>query len=191
MNTQIYWYTSRATGIVAYALLAGSMAWGISHSIRLFTQPRPPWMLDMHRFLSGLAVIFTLIHVIVLRFHTYKGGYAWVDLLVPFSKSTELASKYEVPMALGIVSLYLLLAVEFTSLIMKRLPRQLWKSIHYVSYALFLFVTVHVLIMGTDANNVVMRWFVLACCAVNFFLLIVRIVSPKRTPKSESSPSAV
>jgi predicted ferric reductase len=191
MNSQIYWYTSRATGIVAYALLAGSMAWGISHSIRLFRQPRPPWMLDMHRFLSGLAVIFTAIHVVTLRFHDYQGGYDWVDLLVPMSQTTELARSYAVPAALGIVAMYLLLAVEGTSLIMRKLPRKAWKAVHYLSYALFILVTIHVLLIGTDASNPVMQWFVLACCAVNVFLVIVRIASPKRDPKPDQAPSPV
>jgi DMSO/TMAO reductase YedYZ heme-binding membrane subunit len=190
MNTHIYWYTSRATGIVGYALLAASLAWGISHSIRLFKQPRPPWMLDMHRFLSGLACIFVGIHVFVLLFDKFA-HYTVLDLLVPFSGQSSLAAKSPIPMALGIVSLYLLLAVEFTSLAMKKLPRKLWKGIHYLSYALFAFVTIHVLMMGTDTNTVAMQWFVLGCCAVNVFLVIVRIASPKRDQQPGRAPSAV
>lgn len=182
MNTHIYWYTSRATGIVAYALLAGSLAWGISHSIRLFKQPRPPWMLDMHRFLSGLACVFVGVHVIVLLFDKFA-NYTLLDLLVPFASQSKLATKDAWPMALGIVSMYLLIAVEGTSLMMKKLPRKMWKAIHYLSYALFAFVTVHVLLMGTDTNNIAMQWFVLACCAINAFLVIVRIASPKRDPQ--------
>lgn len=185
MNSQIYWYTSRATGIVAYALAAGSMAWGISHSIRLLRQPRPPWMLDMHRFLSGLACVFVGIHVFILMFHHYKGGYSFIDLVVPFSTRTELAATYTVPMAIGIIAAYLLIAVEGTSLAMKHLPRKMWKSIHYLSYGFFALATVHVLLMGTDVSNVAMQWFVLACCAVNVFLVIVRIASPKRDPQPE------
>ena len=190
MNTHIYWYTSRATGIVAYALLAASVAWGISHSIRLLRQPRPPWMLDMHRFLSGLACIFVLVHVFVLLFDNFA-KYTFLDLLVPFAAQSKLATKDAVPMALGIVSLYLLLAVEGTSLAIKHLPRKFWKAIHYLSYALFAFVTVHVLLMGTDTGNVLMQWFVLICCAINVFLVIVRIASPKRDPQPDRTPSAV
>lgn len=182
MNTHFYWYASRATGIVAYALLAGAMAWGIAHSIRLFRQPRPPWMLDMHRFLSGTAVIFVLIHVFVLIGDKYA-HYSILDLLVPFSASSPVARKDAVPMALGIVAMYLLLAVELTSLAMKRLPRSLWKAIHYFSYALFACATAHLLLIGTDVNNLALEWFVLGCCAVNVFLVIVRIASPKRDPQ--------
>ena len=189
MNSHIYWYTSRATGIVAYALLAASMAWGISHSIRLFKQPRPPWMLDMHRFLSGLACAFVGVHVVVLIFDQFA-NYTVADLFVPFASQSKLATKDALPMALGIVGMYMLIAVEGTSLMMKKLPRRVWKLIHYLSYALFALVTVHVLVMGTDADNIAMQWFVMACCAINLFLVIVRIASPKRDPQPDSSGSA-
>ncbi|MFZ4515743.1 MAG: ferric reductase-like transmembrane domain-containing protein [Acidimicrobiia bacterium] len=190
MDQHFYWYTSRATGIVAYVLLAAAMAWGVAHSIRLLRQPRPPWMLDMHRFLGGIAVVFVLIHVFVLLGDNYA-NYSVLDLLVPFSAQSAIAKKDAVPMTLGIVAMYLLVAVEISSLLMRRLPRRFWKAIHYMSYGLYALATVHLLLIGSDADNIVLQWTVLICCAINVFLVIVRIAAPKRDPKPDREPDRV
>jgi len=47
-------------------------------------------------------------------------------------------------------SLYLLLAVELTSLARRGLPRRLWWRVHLASFGLFAASTVHALTAGTD-----------------------------------------
>ena len=51
----LFWYTARAGGIVAWALLAASVVWGLwlSGRVRPFGA-RPAWILDLHRFLGWL-----------------------------------------------------------------------------------------------------------------------------------------
>ena len=56
VTSQLWWYTARAGGIVAWALLAASVVWGLLLSTRV--RPggvAPSWILDLHRFLGGLA----------------------------------------------------------------------------------------------------------------------------------------
>ena len=65
MTSQLTWYAARAAGIVAWALAAGSVVWGLALSTRATgRKPRPAWLFDLHRFLGGLALVFTAIHVI-------------------------------------------------------------------------------------------------------------------------------
>jgi DMSO/TMAO reductase YedYZ heme-binding membrane subunit len=80
VSTQLFWFAARASGIVAWALAAGSVVWGI-------------------------------------------------------------------------VGLYLLLAVELTSLARAGLPRGLWRRVHYASFAVYAATTVHGLAAGTDASS--------------------------------------
>lgn len=43
-----------------WVLLAASVFWGVALSSRLLgKKPEPNWMLDLHRFLGGLAVVFS------------------------------------------------------------------------------------------------------------------------------------
>ena len=60
MDPQLWWYTARAGGIVALALTAGSVIWGLFLSTRVLQgRPSGAWLLDLHRFLGGAAVIFS------------------------------------------------------------------------------------------------------------------------------------
>ena len=57
MNPQLAWYVARAAGIVAWALVSGAVVWGLLLSTRVLRgRPTPRWLLDLHRFLGGLAV---------------------------------------------------------------------------------------------------------------------------------------
>ncbi len=148
MSSQLWWYTARAGGIVAWALLAASVVWGLLLSTRL--RPggvRPAWTLDLHRFLGGLAVIFVGVHVAGIVADSYV-HFGLADLLVPFE-----ASWHPLWVAWGIVSMYLMLAVELTSLTRRYLPTRVWRRIHTLSLPLFLCATVHFVMAGTDAGN--------------------------------------
>jgi uncharacterized membrane protein YbhN (UPF0104 family) len=45
--------------------------------------------------------------------------------------------------AWGIAALYLLIAVEITSLVRRSLPNRLWRRVHYASFAIFALATIH------------------------------------------------
>ncbi len=50
--------------------------------------------------------------------------------------------------AWGIVAMYLLVAVELTSLARARLPKRVWDWSHYIAFPLFLFASIHALTAG-------------------------------------------
>ena len=146
--SHLFWYTARAGGIVAWALTAASVIWGLwlSGRVRPFGA-RPAWILDLHRFLGGLATIFVGVHVFAILADSYT-SFGLSDVLVP------LASKWHpLAVAWGIVGLYVMLAVELTSLARKHLPHQLWRRIHVMALPLYVFATINYLAAGTDATN--------------------------------------
>ena len=57
-------------------------------------------------------------------------------------------------MAWGIVAMYLLLAIEITSLMRDRLSVRAWRNVHLLSYLLFATATVHMVMAGTDVKAV-------------------------------------
>ncbi|MBM3658691.1 MAG: hypothetical protein FJW95_04220 [Actinobacteria bacterium] len=143
------WYVSRSTGIVSWGLLLASMLWGVLSATRVLgRRARPWWMLGVHRFLGALAVVFVVVHVGALILDGYT-SFGLVDVLVPFASEWK-----PLPVALGVVGLYVLLAVELTSLAQRHLPRTVWRQIHLASYGLFAFATVHALAAGTDVRDV-------------------------------------
>jgi hypothetical protein len=139
------WYVDRAAGLVSWVLLAGSMVLGLLLSSKaLGRRVRPAWLQDLHRGVSGLAVAFVGVHVAaaIADDHIHVG---LAEVLVPFTSSWR-------PWAIawGVVSTYLLVAIEATSLLRTHLPRRLWHRIHLLSLPLFATATAHGITAGTD-----------------------------------------
>jgi DMSO/TMAO reductase YedYZ heme-binding membrane subunit len=188
MSEQLAWYVSRATGIVALTLTTLAVAWGLLFTTRLLQgRPSPKWLLDLHRFLGGLAVTFTAIHVGALVADNYV-EFGPVDILVPFAASWQ-----PEPVAWGVVGMYLLVAVELTSLVMKRLPRRFWRAVHFASYAVFWLAVVHGARAGTDASHPAYVAGVSAAVLAVVFLTAFRVVAvrkARRTNRTSTRPAA-
>jgi methionine sulfoxide reductase heme-binding subunit len=179
-----WWYLSRAAGIVAWALLSASVIWGLALSTRVFDRkPSPKWFTDLHRFLGGTAVVFVAVHVgtIVADSYVHFGA---ADVLVPF------ASRWHpVAIAWGVVALWLVFAIEVSSLAMRFLPRRVWHAIHLSSYLLFVSATMHALASGPDTRKQAFELALSAVVAVVTLLTLVRVATPKRKGGARPRPS--
>jgi sulfoxide reductase heme-binding subunit YedZ len=148
MNPQIWWYIARASGIIAWLFITDSVLWGIMLSTKLFpTSRRPAWLLDLHRGLGAMSVLFLATHVAALIADSWI-HFDIFDVIVPFASEWK---PWQV--ALGVFAMWGLVIVELTSLAMKRLPRKVWRGIHFTSYLTFLLTSLHGTFAGTDATN--------------------------------------
>lgn len=177
MSSQTWWYVARSGGIVAWGLLAASVFWGLALSSRfLGRRPKPNWMLDLHRFLGGLAVVFTAIHVVALIADSYV-TFTVLGVLVPFVDDYQPGA-----VAWGIVAMYLLVAVELSSLLRRRLGKRTWRTLHYLSFPLFFVSTIHLLLVGTDRTTLPLRAGVLAGVALVCVTTLVRVIEVDHQP---------
>lgn len=189
MNEQLWWYIARSTGIVAWALLAASVVWGLTISTNrlggavLGTRARPNWLLDLHRFLGGLAVVFTGVHLVALVFDTHV-DFGLTELLVPMTSSYRPG-----PVAWGVAALYLLIAVELTSLLRRRISKRAWRMTHMLSFPLFAFSTVHGLTAGTDATGGALFWSMVSVSVLVFALTIARIDQARHRTRLLAPPT--
>jgi DMSO/TMAO reductase YedYZ heme-binding membrane subunit len=181
LDPKTWWYVSRATGFVGWGLLAASVLWGLFITNKtLGRSTAPAWVLDLHRHLGGLAVAFVAVHLAVLPLDTYT-DWGWQDLFVP------MASRWHpIPVAFGIVGFYVLLAVEISSLLGRRVPRTWWRRIHFLSFPLYVVASVHLFTAGTDAGNGVAQWTVVVVSTLIAFLTGIRILAATR-PREEPS----
>jgi predicted ferric reductase len=184
-NLNLWWYTTRSAGIVAWVLLSGSVLWGLALSTKVLRgKPRPNWILDLHRFLGGLALVFTGIHVIAILFDTYV-HFGLVEVLVPFT-----GTWHPIEVAWGIIGLYLLAAVEVTSLLRKRLSKRVWRATHYSSFPLFALTTVHALAAGTDRTTPLLRAVMILTAVGVVGLTFVRVNKADRHDLLTAPPTA-
>src|SRR5436309_8258808 len=148
VHGRLLWYAARSAGLVAWMLLATSVALGILLSSRVAgRRPSPAWLLSIHRYLGGLASVFVIVHVFGIVADTYV-QFGLVDVLVPLASSW-----HPVAVAWGVVALWLLLAVEITSFVRDRMPLVVWRRVHYLSFPLLVLASVHALSAGTDATT--------------------------------------
>lgn len=171
MNPQLMWWFARATGMVAGVALVASIVFGVLITTRaLKPMDRPVWMLAMHRWLSSLACVLVGLHLFGLVADNFV-HFGWKEILVPGGSPWRTA-----PVALGVVAMYLLIIVQGTSLIMRRLPRHLWKFVHYFSYAAVWLSSLHGALAGTDARNPIYRVVALALTFVAIAAGVIRVI---------------
>jgi DMSO/TMAO reductase YedYZ heme-binding membrane subunit len=176
---QFWWHVSRATGMVSWAILTLSILWGLALSTKLLGKRTPPaWLLNLHRFLGGFGVLLVGLHLIALVPDNYI-YFGWSELFVPFASPWKTGA-----ITWGIVAFYLLIAVEVTSLAMKRLPRKLWRYVHFSSFVLWLVATVHAITAGTDATHPAFRWSAIAGVQLVLFFTIARILTARRLKRA-------
>ena len=148
MFDQVLWYAARGSGIVSLLMVTASVCFGLLTVARFWHASWPRFFnLEMHRRISLLSVVFNVVHVTsaILDPFTMLGLAA---ALVP------LASTYRpLPVALGVVSMYLFVALIITGLLRAHMPQGLWRAIHWTSYAMWPLALAHSFLAGSDAGS--------------------------------------
>lgn len=185
MTGEIWWYLTRASGMMGWVLLALSVVWGLLQTSKVTPRWRGRSLINVHQWLAGIGVIFTIIHVGVLIPESFV-DFSLAELFVP-----GLSSWNPLAVALGIVALYLLIAVEVTSLLRRRIPHKWWRGVHFASFGLFWLSTVHAVTAGTDAAHPVFAWTVIGTVGLVLFLTLLRILTPRgrRLPRPAVVPA--
>jgi predicted ferric reductase len=144
-----WWYVARATGITSWAFLSASVLIGASMSTkRVQSLTRS---LVTHRLTAGVGVLLAIAHVAAILFDEFV-DIGMLEVLVPFASVWRPG-----PVAWGSLALYLLVVIEVTSLLRRRLPYLRWRRLHIQSYVLFGAMTIHFLSAGTTVNRWVPR----------------------------------
>ena len=147
MASKIPWYVARSSGVVAWALILVTIVWGLLLATRVLgRKPAPAWLLSLHRYLGALTCVFVGVHVGAVLLDSYT-SFSLVNVLVPFT-----GTWHPLAVAWGIVGMYLLAAIQITSLLRHRMSNRAWHAVHLLSYFLFAMVTIHMLTAGTDAK---------------------------------------
>jgi DMSO/TMAO reductase YedYZ heme-binding membrane subunit len=182
VNDKIWWYLSRSSGIVALVLLVGTVVWGILLSTRVLKpHDRPAWLLDMHKWLGGSAMVMTVLHMLGLYLDGYI-DYGFTELLVPGT------SEYRpLAVAIGVLSFYVLVAVQMTSYFRTRLSKRTWRSVHMLSYGLVWGAAIHAGMAGTDVVNRAYQVVALVLTVIAVSATVVRVLVPGR-PRPAADP---
>lgn len=169
-----FWLLSRASGIVAYLLLWGSVLWGLLLSTGTGRSwMRPPLLLDAHQFLSTAAIGFAGFHGFVLLGDRFV-SFPLAAILVPFASEHE-----TLLVALGQLALWLSLLLIISFHVRRQIGAQVWRWLHYASFVAFVFAALHGLALGSESKTVWASAVYLGTLAPVVFLTFYRVFSLK------------
>jgi predicted ferric reductase len=170
-SIQLWWYVTRASGVVAYLLLWFSMVLGLGVTSKFFDQLLDRvFTYDFHQFISLLSIAFMLLHVVVLMFDRYMPYSIW-QILIPF------ISPYRpIWIGIGVIGFYLTLLVTITFYLRKRIGMRAFRIIHVFSLAGYLGATLHGIYGGTDSPLPAMQFLYKGSALVVIFLTVFWLV---------------
>jgi sulfoxide reductase heme-binding subunit YedZ len=166
MNDQLLWFASRGSGIVSLLLLTSVAVLGLISMVRW---QRPTWprflINDLH---SNLALLSHVTSAVLDPF-TNLGIYA---ATIPFASSYR-----PLWVGLGVISIYLFVALIITSLLRERLGERAWRLVHWVAYAAWPLAVLHSMGSGSDAFAPWMMGIEALCIGAVVLALTWRIAS--------------
>jgi len=184
MFDQVLWFATRGAGAVSQLMLTASVCFGLITVTRFAHAEWPRFFnYEMHRRISLLSVVFLAVHILAAVFDPFtKLGLA--AAIVP------LASTYRpVQVALGVVALYLFVALIVTSLLRKRIGERAWRLVHWASYAMWPLAMLHGITAGTDGTAAWMLAIDAVCAVAVGAALVWRIQAG--TPNRAILPEVV
>lgn len=168
------WILARSTGVVAYGLLAGTVLAGLTAKSRPVKAMTPAATVDVHRFLSLLALMAVGLHGLLLTLDT-SVPIPLTALLVPGT------SPYRpVWVAAGVLAAELMLLVHLSFRFRARIGVRNWRRLHFVTYAVFAGATAHGLMAGTDSSRLWAQAIYIGAAGAVVALTAWRITMPAR-----------
>lgn len=143
--TDLMWFLTRASGIVALVLILAAIADGLIFSGREGGRRlRPAWWMDLHRGLGGYAVAFTGLHLLTAYAANIGAGLA--QMFIPGTSPTATTA-----FTLGVLALYGLVITVFSSWPSRMFKRRTWHLLHLLSIPTAIAAAMHAWQLGSDA----------------------------------------
>jgi sulfoxide reductase heme-binding subunit YedZ len=173
MTSQILWYTTRATGLMAMVLLTASVVLGLLTARRTSGPGWPRFVQqDLHKRISILSVSFLGIHILTSVLDSYV-HIGWFAIVIPFTSSYD---RFFV--GLGAISFDLLAAVFISSLLRSHLGARTWRAVHWLAYGCWPIGIAHSIGTGTDIRLGWVDGLVGICCFAVITAVAWRFADP-------------
>jgi predicted ferric reductase len=184
-DQHVFWYVTRAAGLVAFWLLTISAALGLAISSRLGDGLlHRAWVFELHKFSSTLALGFVGLHLLALPPDPWT-DFGFIDFVVPGTSSYR-----PIAVAIGVVGMYGSIIAAGTFYVKRYLGHRTWRVLHYSTFLTFVLVLVHGVYAGTDTAEPWMQLSYLAAVLLMLFLVIFRILAAPLPKEERATASA-
>jgi len=145
----VTWNIARTGGFTAYILLTLAVAVGLALTMKLQSPSYWPRLInsELHNFLTLLSVVFVGVHILAVWIDPFT-RFGWNEVFIPF------VSHYRVIwMALGIIALYLGIAIGISTWLRPLIGYTWWRRLHILTLGVYGLVTVHGIATGSDTQT--------------------------------------
>lgn len=171
----VFWLTSRAAGVTAFALASVSVGLGLTMAGRLARAPgRARVLRSIHEQTALGALIAIVVHGVALL------GDRWmhpglVGISIPFAMGYR-----PIATGIGIIAGYLAALLGLSFYARRRIGARLWRRAHRLTVVVWLMAAIHALTAGTDASTPWMHAILVASAAPIVTLFAARTLSGRR-----------
>lgn len=153
------WTMARAGGFTALLLATLAVAAGLALSIQWQSPGKWPRLInnELHNFLTLVSTLFVSLHVLTIWIDPFT-HFNWYEIFIPFTTSYR-----PIWTALGIIALYLGIAIGITTLLRPRIGYRTWRRLHVFTLLIYTLVILHGITSGSDTTT----WWgaaLYACC---------------------------
>ena len=174
-NQYIFWLTSRAAGVTAFALASVSVGLGLTMAGRLARGPgRAKVLRTIHEQTALGALIAIVVHGVALL------GDKWMHpgltgVSVPFAMGYR-----PIATGIGIISGYLAALLGLSFYARRRIGARLWRKAHRLTIVVWLMAAIHAITAGTDASTPWMRAILVASAVPIGGLFLARVAGGRK-----------
>ena len=175
------WTTARAFGVTALLAVTADVVFGLLVSTGV-ADPLIPRAraVDVHRWLSSVALTLTAGHVLALMTDRFVRFDA-LDVVVPFVSSYRPAA-----VALGVFAAYGAVVVHVSFALRRRIGTKSWRRLHFVSFAVFVTAIAHGLAAGSDSDLRGLQAFYAWSAITVGVLVLYRVLRARRAREPSS-----
>lgn len=179
MTPMTNWVLLRAAGIGAYVALFLAVVWGVVSTTGVVTKRvSKPAANSFHAFVASVGLALLALHIGLLLIDQFM-PFSPLDVVVPMRSTFR-----PLPIAFGVVAMYVTVAVVVSSWVRKRMSTVWWRRIHLLSVPAFVLVLLHGVFAGTDTQRPWMIALYGATGVFTLFLVLVRgLTAGYRAPR--------
>ena len=170
----LWWLVSRASGIVAVALISLSVLLGLAMAARVVPPTRKRGAAALHELMAMVALAAIAVHgAALLGDHWLRPGVTGIT--IPFMLHYRPGFT-----GAGIIAGYLALLLGPSFYARRRLGARAWRRLHRVTPLVWMLALVHTLGSGSDGSSLWLRVLVLAPVVPATYLLVLRVFGAGR-----------
>ncbi len=147
MSDELWWYATRAAGLMTWSTACASTVVGLALLTRFVRHRVGGWLTDLHRFLSVASIMFLLAHGAALTLDSVI-ALGWREILIPGESTWEPEAA-----TWGIIAAWTLIAVQLVSLVRNHISAMLWRTAHGLAVLSVAAGAYHAWLGGSDVTD--------------------------------------